>query len=236
MFAGTSVAWLLQSTGMPRRSLNRAGGIVFHVLNRSARRGRLFFEPEDYLQFESILGVALRKFHIRLLAYCVMPNHWHLVVWPEGEDLPRFMHWLTLIHARQWHDTKGSRGQGHVYQDRYRAIPVQCDTHLLTLIRYVERNPLRAGLVERAQNWPWGSAWRHRNSHHNVPLSEWPIPRPSDWLDLINETSAGDAVTEIRAAIEDDRPLGEANWSALTARTVGLSLRKRGRPRLIEPG
>jgi len=206
------------------------------VLNRSARRSRLFFEHDDYSQFESILGVAVRKFRVRLLAYCIMPNHWHLVVWPEGEDLPRFMHWLTLIHARQWHEDRQSSGQGHVYQARYRAIPVQSGQHLLTLVRYVERNPLRAGLVDRAEEWQWSSLWRDRSSRHGVTLSPWPIPKPENWVDLVNDARTNDPVDQIRAAIKNDRPLGESSWASATARAVGLSLRKRGRPRLIEPG
>jgi putative transposase len=147
-------------------------------LNRSARRSRLFFEDAQYLEFESILAVALQKFNIRLLAYCIMPNHWHLVVWPEGAELPRFMHWLTLIHARQWHDARGSTGEGHVYQDRYRAIPVQSDHHLLTLIGYVERNPLRAGLVDRAEDWRGSSLWRDRSDCHKVRLQRGPFRDP----------------------------------------------------------
>jgi putative transposase len=217
---------------MPRRALNKAGGIVFHVLNRSARRSRLFFEPADYLEFEGVLAVALRKFNVRLLAYCVMPNHWHLVLWPEADDLPRFMHWLTLIHARQWHDSKGSNGQGYVYQDRYRAIPVQGDNHLLTLIRYVERNPLRAGLVERAENWRWSSLWYGRSNCHQIHLSDWPIVKPSDWIAVVNQTPKSDDDAAVQKAIRQRRPFGEGEWSEVTARAAGLSVRGRGRPPL----
>jgi putative transposase len=216
---------------MPRRALHDAGGIVFHVLNRSARRTRLFHEPDDYHAFEQILAVALRKFCVRLLAYCVMPNHWHLVLWPEGADLPRFMHWLTLIHARHWHEANDSQGTGHVYQDRYRAIPVQDDRHLLTLIRYVERNPLRANLVSRAERWRWSSAWEGRSSCSSVTLSAWPIPRPVNWIEIINDTQPCDDLDAVQAAIRRNRPLGEETWSATVAVRVGMSRRRRGRPR-----
>ena len=215
---------------MPRRALRDAGGIVFHVLNRSARRSRLFYKPEDYVAFEVILAVALRKFRVRLLAYCVMPNHWHLVLWPEGSDLPRFMHWLTLIHARQWHEANGTHGSGHVYQDRYRAIPVQDDRHLLTLIRYVERNPLRAHLVDRAEQWQWSSAWDGGHSCNRMKLTPWPIPRPVNWIEMLNETQTGAELEAVQKVIRGNRPLGEEAWRATVAVRVGLSLRRRGRP------
>jgi putative transposase len=96
---------------------------------------------------------------MRVLAYVVMPNHWHLVLWPAADvQLSRFMQWLTLTHTRRWHIVRGTIGTGPLYQGRYKAIPIQSDEHLLTAMRYVERNPLRAGLIGRAQDWPWCSA------------------------------------------------------------------------------
>src|SRR5918993_1616120 len=142
---------LLGWRSMPRRSLHSAGGVIFHVLNRSARRQQLFFSSADYRAFESVLVEALDKVSIRLLAYALMPNHWHLVLWPVHDELPRFMHWLTLTHAKRWHAAHQSTSTGHVYQNRYHAVPVQSDAHLVTVLRYVERNALRAGLVRRAE-------------------------------------------------------------------------------------
>jgi putative transposase len=110
---------------MPRRALAHAGGLVLHVLNRSAKRTQLFFTDQDYRAFEEILQRALIRTPTRLLCYCLMPNHWHLVLWAIGNEVPKFMHWLTLTHAMQWHEEHGTTGTGHVYQERYRAIPVQ---------------------------------------------------------------------------------------------------------------
>jgi REP-associated tyrosine transposase len=116
-----------------------------------------------------------------------MPNHWHLILKPDHEgDLPRFMHWLTTIHAQHWHRRNGSTGTGPVYQGRYKAIEITSDDHLLTACRYVERNPLRAGLVSRAEDWRWGSLWRRRNFCDQGFLSAWPVPLPTDWLDSVN--------------------------------------------------
>src|SRR3989442_8959181 len=133
-----------------------AANLIFHVLNRANGRLRLFDDEEDYAAFERVLTQACERVPMRLLAYCVMPNHWHLVLWPRGEgDLSRFMSWLTLTHTQRWHAFHQSVGTGHLYQGRFKSFVVQADDHLLTVCRYVERNALRAKLVERAEDWRW---------------------------------------------------------------------------------
>ena len=215
---------------MPRRSLRNAGGLVFHVLNRGVRRQRIFFSRSDYAGFERVLGQALARVPVRLLAYSVMPNHWHLVVWPEGDELPRFMHWLTATHARRWHHAHGSTGSGHVYQNRYHAVPVQTELHLVTLLRYVERNPVRANLVDRAEQWRWSSLWRRCNDCDDLPLSRWPIPQPADWLEFVNEPQTGPELAAIQQALKLGRPIGDPAWQEALATEFGLRLRRPGRP------
>jgi putative transposase len=136
--------------------------------------------------FENILARLLDEMPMRLTAYCFMPNHWHLVLWPGGGELPRFMHRLTLTHAKRWHVSGGTAGTGHLYQDRYKAIPVCTASYFLQLVRYVERNPVRAGLVAKAQDWPWSSAHAWDIGLGKVPLAPWPIPRPANSLDIVN--------------------------------------------------
>ena len=93
--------------------------------------------------------------------YCLMGNHWHLVVWPREEcELPRFVGWLTLTHTQRWHAHRKSTRSGHLYQGRFKSFPVQDDDHFHTVSRYVERNALRANLVKRAEDWRWGSLHR----------------------------------------------------------------------------
>jgi putative transposase len=215
---------------MPRRSLAEAGGVIFHVLNRSVRRERLFFTDADYAAFERVLAEALVRIPIRLLAYCVMPNHWHLVIWPHSNEIPRFMHWLTMTHAKRWHRAHGSEGLGHVYQNRYTAVPVQNDHHLITLLRYVERNALRANLVQRAQEWRWCSLWKRCNSCDQVPLAQWPFLQPDDWLELVNRPEASVDLQKIRLAVHSGEPLGDQSWKSDMARRLEISLRRRGRP------
>jgi putative transposase len=114
----------------------------------------LFQKDGDYEAFERVLTLALKKYPIRLLAYCVMPNHWHMVLWPrEDGELSAFLRWLTLTHSMRWHTHYHTTGTGHLYQNRFKSFPIEADDHLYTVLRYVERNALRANLVKRAEDW-----------------------------------------------------------------------------------
>jgi putative transposase len=197
--------------------------MVLHVLNRAVRRATLFATTQDYLAFERVVSEALQRFPTRLLGYCVMPNHWHLVLWPIGSEVPQLMHWLTLTHAKRWHLAHGSERTGPVYQNRYRAIPVQGDVHLIRLIRYVERNPVRAGLVTHAEEWRWGSLWAHVNSCDPLPLAVWPSPKPEGWVELVNAPQPLRDTEAIRFSIERGRPFGDDHWR------VEAALRLRGK-------
>jgi putative transposase len=176
-----------------------------------------------------VLAETLDRVPTRLLAFCIMPNHWHLLIWPTGDEMPRFMHRLTLTHAKRWHRAHGSERTGPVYQNRYTAVPVQTETHLMTVLRYVERNPLRAGLVDRAEKWPWSSLAQRADS--GIALADPPIPRPCNWIDTVNEPQTAGELAQVRSAIERGWPLGEAGWQDHIARRLEISMRPRGRPR-----
>jgi putative transposase len=219
---------------MPRRRRTGSAGLIFHVINRGAKRSQLFESAGDYAAFENLLFETRETVQIPLLAYCLMPNHWHLVVWPErDEDLSKFMHRLTCTHAQRWNAWKGISGQGAVYQGRFKAIPVERDDHFLRLCRYVERNPLRAGLVDRVGGWRWSSLWRRLNHCDDRFLAAWPAPRPADWLDLLEAPTPNEETEQMREAIRCSMPLGSEHWRAETARRLNLSptLRVRGRPK-----
>ena len=125
--------------------------VVYHVLNRGNARAHIFDKAADYAAFERILAEARERNDMRIMAYCLMRNHWHLVLWPRHDgDLSRFMGWLTLTHTQRWHAHRGTGGTGHVYQGRFKSFPVQADEHFLTVCRYVERNALRAKRVKKA--------------------------------------------------------------------------------------
>ena len=216
---------LLPAIAMPRRALVGSAGLAFHVMNRAARRSHIFQSFADYEAFERLLSEAQRVVPLRLLAYVVMPTHWHLVVWPQADtDLSRHMQWLTRTHAQHWHRAHGSVGTGALYQGRYRAIPIQDDGHLLTACLYVERNPLRAGLVERAGLWRWSSA-AISDSPTRPALAEWPVPRPATWHERVDHKEAAETARILRDCIRQSVPFGNDAW----AKAVASRLTLRGR-------
>ena len=138
---------------MPRTARASQAGYCYHVLNRGNGKRTVFHKDKDYLAFLRLLQQAGERCNMRLLAFCLMGNHFHLAVWPRKDgDLSDYMMWLLTAHVRRYHQHYPS--SGHVWQGRFRAFPIQEDDHLLTVLRYVEPNPVRAGLTERAQDWP----------------------------------------------------------------------------------
>ena len=165
---------------MARRPRGLAGGEIYHVVNRGALRAPLFADAVDARLFQGTLRDALALHPVDLLAWCVMPNHWHLLLRPESaEALPPFMRRLTLTHSRRWQACHARPGQGTLYQGRYRSARVAGDAQLLTVLRYIERNPVRAGLVASAIDWPWSSL-RQRLSGRAGRLAALPVTLPAE--------------------------------------------------------
>jgi putative transposase len=107
---------------------------VYHVLNRGVGRMRLFRKAADFAAMEQVLEETFHRTAIRILAYCVMSNHWHLLLWPrEDGELSEVMRWLTVTHTQRWHANRHTSGSGPIYQRRFKSFPVQCDEHLLTV-------------------------------------------------------------------------------------------------------
>ena len=215
---------------MPRRRRIAPAGFVYHVMNRAAGRLVLFETSSDYIAFEHVLSLGQLRTGMRILAYSLMHTHWHLLLWPDRDGaLTAFAHWVTTVHARRWVLAHHSVGRGAVYQSRFKAVPVQTDEHLLTVWRYVERNPVRANLVSRAELWPWSSLAPSRHERVTPALSKPPIQLPDDWIELVNRPSTNTELQALREAIDKGTPYGEADWCASTARIVGF--RPRGRPK-----
>lgn len=219
------------------------GGLVYHALNRANGRLTLFEDDAAYEAFVRVLSEAVDRSTVRLLAYCVMPNHFHLVVWPLADgDLSRFLGWLTLTHTQRWHAHRHSAGSGHLYQGRFKSFPVQSDEHLLTVCRYVERNPLRANLVGRAEGWRWGSLWQRsarRSASRELPtLTEWPVERPRNWVSRVNAALSTAEEEALRRSMLRGQPFGASDWQTKITARLGLesSFRPRGRPRKTENG
>lgn len=208
--------------------------MVFHILNRGVGRRDLFDKADDFEAFERVLKETLRLRVMRVCAYCWMPNHWHSVLWPEHDgDLPAFMQQLTNTHVKRWKEHRHETGYGPLYQGRYKSFPVQTEDYFYQVIRYVERNALRANLVERAEQWRWSSLCPGRRESHSEILAAWPLPRPANWIDMVNEPQTEAELQALRHCVQRGTPLGAEDWVVATTGRLGLeaSLRPRGRPK-----
>ncbi len=215
-------------------------GLAYHILNRRVMRLRLFKKDADYLAFERVLAESLERPDApSLLAWCLMPNHWHLVVQSGARtNLSTWMQWLTVTHTHRWHAHSRTAGEGPLYQGRFRSFPVQDDAHFLTLCRYVEANARRAKLVKRAEAWRWSSLWARSNRKATLHgwLRPWPVDRPRSWLSDVNEIIDEQALRAVRQSVVRGVPLGADSWKSRVARRLSLdiTLRPRGRPRRTE--
>lgn len=221
---------------MPRVARASVGGICYHVINRGNAQATVFHTADDYRAFLAVLAEAVERVDPRVIGYCVMPNHFHFVLWPKGDgDMSRFMQWLLTAHVRRYHAVRGS--SGHLWQGRYKAFPIQEDDHLLTVLRYVERNPLRARLVRKAENWPWSSL--NSRGANGVPpdfLRAGPCPLSADWVDAVNAAPPEGELDRLRMSVNRGTPFGDQRWIRRAAARLGIeaSLRPRGRPRKVE--
>ena len=211
-------------------------GYVYHVLNRANARMTIFADRGDYEAFERVLAEAVERFQTRLLAYCLMPNHWHQMVWPQADgELSRFIGWLTLTHTQRWHAHRGTTGSGHLYQGRFKSFPIQQDEHYYSVARYVERNAQRANLVRRAEAWPWCSLhrWLQGSSADRPQLAAWPLPRKASWVDHVNAAQTAAELAALRRSVQRGSPFGDDSWCGEVVEQLGLesTLRPQGRPR-----
>jgi putative transposase len=210
--------------------------MCFHVLNRAVARLPLFEKQEDFEAFERVLIEAVTREPLPILAYCVLPNHWHFVVRPQSDQqLTDFFRWLTHTHTMRWHAHHNTGGTGHLYQGRFKAFPIEENEHLLAVLRYVERNPVRAALCELAADWRYGSAWRTQSGNEELRrlIGEWPIPRPRQWRAFVDKPQPAAEVAAIRRSISRGTPYGSEDWVTQSAVRLQLqhTLRSRGRPR-----
>jgi len=212
------------------------GGMIYHVLNRANFRSRLFKRAAHYEDFLGIVEESLTFVPMLLLAYCLMPNHWHMVLYPRADgDLSKFLQRITLTHTQRYHAQTRTVGYGHVYQGRYKSLPVERDDHFLALVRYVERNAKRAALVKKAEDWPWSSAhvYLYGNKKQRRMLSSWPVAAPEPYGAWLNQSQGKEEIVKIRDALRRSKPYGSEKWVAKAVAQFGLenTLRNPGRPR-----
>ena len=219
---------------MPRTARAIEAGLVYHVLNRGNGRMRLFHTDEDFAAFEGVLGEGLERYPVDLLTYCLMGNHWHLVLRPRTDEaLGRLMGWVGVTHVRRHPQHYHTRRGGHLYQGRFKSFPVQDDSHFLTVCRYVEANAVRAGLARRAEQWMWGGLYARARRGKPFALADWSVDRPRNWTAAVNEALDAEIIERLRTSVNRGRPWGQEQWIQHTAKRLGLTftLRNPGRPR-----
>lgn len=218
---------------MPRTARAIVGGYCYHLINRGNNQADVFREHTDYAAFLSLVAETQQRLTMPILAACLMPNHLHLVVRPVGHtDLARWTHRLFTTHVRRHH--RKYESSGRLWQGRFKAFLIQEDDHLITVMRYVERNALRAGLAARAEDWSWGSLrWRIAPGPWQIELARSAVPLPDNWADYVNEPQTPAEVESIRTCIQRQRPFGAGGWVEHQASDRGLlhSLTPLGRPR-----
>lgn len=181
---------------MPRTRRYAPPDSVHHVINRGNDRRCLFASPDDFGQFIGLLAWAKAQCPVRVIAYCVMPNHWHLVLWPERSNaMAAFLHRLCTTHSIRWRKSTDTVGEGHVYQHRYHAFLIESETYYFRALRYVEANPLRAGLVRSAAEWPWSSLAERGGPDRGI-LDPGPFPLPANWLDQVNASLSPEEIED----------------------------------------
>ena len=225
----------LEELEMPRTARASVGNVCYHVLNRGNGRNEVFHKVEDYAAFLKLLKLAKERLPMRIVAHCLMPNHFHLLLWPHNDgDLSAWMQWLMTSHVRRYHRHYDS--SGHVWQGRFKAFPIQQDDHLLTVARYIERNPVRATTipVRKAERWPWSSISITTPADVERPkLHAGPVPRGDGWLEHVNQPLTEEELSAMHNCIARGKPYGTERWAKMTAKRLGLeaSMRPRGRPK-----
>lgn len=172
---------------MPRRRRVLPDNVPQHIVNRGNKRAQIFRCDEDYIGFLGGMAEAGEHTVVRVVEFCAMPNHWHLVLWPHrGDEISTYMQILMNTHLRDLLRRHNLAGLGHVYQGRYRNFPILNEQHFRNVCAYVVSNARRAKLCERAEDWRWSSLSCVGPDPDINLLSPWPTPKPRDWLDQVN--------------------------------------------------
>lgn len=183
---------------MPRRLRFSPPNSVHHVINRGNDRHCLFASGDEFEDFLELMAWAKQRSPVRIIAYCLMGNHWHLILWPEDtHSIRRFIHRLCTTHSIKSRRESGTIGEGHIYQGRYHSFIIESETYYFRAMRYVEANPLRSGLVPSARDWQWSSLVERLGRRRSL-VDDGPFALPPDWPDLVDENLPYDFVSDIR--------------------------------------
>lgn len=224
---------------MPRHARISPDGFVQHVLNRGDHRETLFHKTADFAAFLRVLTAAGLKVPMRILAYCIMRNHFHLLLWPyKGSDLSAYMQVVMNVHIQRYRQHYPPSSNGHIYQGRYRNVLVQDGAAVRRVARYIEANPLAAGVVRRAEDYRWSSLSPHASDPDRPEVYAGPdaIARTSDWIEFVNAPVSYELTAQIQRSVRRGTPFGDEAWVQRVVAQHGLAhtLREPGRPRVYE--
>jgi len=217
---------------MPRIARGLVNGFVYHVLNRGNGGQEVFHKDQDYEAFIDLMKEVKARYDIKIFTYCLMPNHFHMVVVPvQAEELSKGMQWLMTSHVRRYH--RHYESSGHVWHGRFKSFIIQEDNHLLTVLRYVEGNPVRAGLVNSAKDWLWSSHREAIGERSPLLVDEIPIELPQDWNRYVDEPLTEKELEGLHQSVNRQSPYGTSIWQIQVSKELGLesTLRPRGRPK-----
>ncbi|HAJ56426.1 MAG TPA: transposase [Candidatus Omnitrophica bacterium] len=219
---------------MPRIARGLVDNFIYHILNRGNNKNKIFHKQQDYQAFLNLMIEAKKQYPIKIFAYCLMPNHFHLVVMPnKAEDLSKWMQWLMTSHVRRYHKHYGTTG--HIWQGRFKSFIIQNDAHLITVLRYAEANPVRSKLVKSAEGWRWSSHGEMLGENKRRLINKAPIELPDNWNKYVNY-GAEENLEKIRQSIKRQSPYGDTEWQSAICKQLGLesTVRSIGRPKTIK--
>jgi len=217
---------------MPRVARGLVDGFVYHILNRGNGKQEVFHIDQDYKVFTHLMGEAKTRYSVKIFAYCLLPNHFHMVLMPlRAEEISKWMQWLMTSHVRRYHRHYGT--SGHVWQGRFKSFLIQEDSHLLAVLRYVEANPVRAGLVGSVKEWLWSSHKERTGEKSRLLMDEIPVGLPEAWGRYVDEPLREKELNRLRQSVNRQSPYGALMWQMEVSKELGLesTLRPRGRPR-----
>ena len=225
---------------MPRPLRPIEEGLIYHVMSRGNNRQPVFLKSGDFEAFLETLTELKQRRPYALYGYCLLNNHFHLLIRPLRASISRIMQSLLVSHTQRYH--KHYRSGGHVWQGRFKSPVIQDDEHLLTVLRYIEANPLRAAIVERAEDYPWSSYPAHGLGAANElidrlapyeELSPYSAVRQRNWAKAVHQPIEEKLLASIRRSSDSGLPFGDRQWVRRLSEKLNLDLtiRPRGRPR-----
>lgn len=220
---------------MPRIGRAVAAGYPHHVIQRGNNREEVFFEKDDRMRYFSLLKKYAAKWASPVMAYCLMTNHVHLLTKPESEEsLYKMMQGLTLCYTQYVNRTYGRTGR--LWESRYHSCIVDQEKYLWAAARYIEQNPIRAGIVEKAEDYPYSSAEAHVKGSKDAVLGQdfFTEDRRQDYISLLRSDLPEKEIERLRHATKAGRPFGREGFVSEMENKLERKLlqRPKGRPRL----